>query len=86
MKRLFRSALLAGLTLVASAPMAEPVNVNTATAEEIAQSLNGVGDQKARAIVEYREAHGPFKSAQELTAVKGIGEKTVVMNQKDILL
>lgn len=65
---------------------AEPVNINTASASAIAASLNGVGDAKAKAIVEYREKNGPFKSADELVNVKGIGLKTVEKNRELIRL
>ncbi|WP_104028851.1 ComEA family DNA-binding protein [Vibrio jasicida] len=62
------------------------VNVNTASAEEIATLLNGIGEKKAEQIVEYREEHGPFKTAADLSKVKGIGEATVKKNQERILL
>ena len=62
------------------------VNVNTASAEELAALLNGIGENKAKQIVEYREEHGPFKTAADLTRVKGIGEATVKKNKDRILL
>ena len=65
---------------------AEPVNVNTADAETISESLQGVGLSKARAIVEYRQKHGPFRSADDLSLVKGIGERTVELNREHILV
>lgn len=65
---------------------AAPVNVNKASAEEIAQSLSGIGTVKAQAIVEYRKVHGQFKSVNDLKNVKGIGAKTVENNRADILL
>lgn len=49
------------------------VNLNTADIETLARELNGVGMAKARAIVEYREAHGEFTMVDELLEVKGIG-------------
>ncbi|HKM36455.1 MAG TPA: helix-hairpin-helix domain-containing protein [Thiopseudomonas sp.] len=49
------------------------VNLNTADIETLARELNGVGAAKARAIVEYREAHGEFAMVDELLEVKGIG-------------
>lgn len=67
---------LAGLGL-SSAAFAAPVNVNKAGAEEIAEALNGVGIKTARAIVEFREKNGPFKSVEQLADVKGVGDKTV---------
>ena len=65
---------------------AEPVNINKASADEIAASLNGVGDKKAQAIVKYRKQEGHFKSIDELSNVKGIGDKTIAKNRKDIKL
>ncbi len=52
------------------------VNINTASAAELAE-LNGIGDAKAKLIIEYREKNGPFKSVDDLRQVKGIGEKMV---------
>lgn len=69
------------LPLLASAG---PVNVNTADAETLSAELKGVGISKARAIVEYRKKHGPFQSADDLSLVKGIGERTVEINRRDI--
>tara|TARA_R110000782_G_scaffold78390_3_gene156234 strand:+ start:809 stop:1081 length:273 start_codon:yes stop_codon:yes gene_type:complete len=60
------------------------VNINTADAETISAELNGIGLSKAKAIVEYRKKHGPFKTADDLSLVKGIGERTVEKNRKDI--
>ena len=65
---------------------AQPVNVNSASAEEIAESLKGVGLSKAEAIVGYRTEHGEFKHADELVNVKGIGIRTVDINREYILL
>lgn len=52
------------------------VNINEAPAEEL-EALPGVGPVKAAAIIEYRTAHGYFKSAADLLNVPGIGEKTL---------
>ena len=73
--------------LIVCAPMwafAGPVNINTADAETISKELDGVGLTKAQAIVEYREKHGPFKSADDRSLVKGIGERTVDLNRANI--
>jgi competence protein ComEA len=56
------------------------VDINTADAETISAELNGIGLTKAKAIVEYRQKHGPFSSAEDLSLVKGIGERTVEKN------
>ena len=63
---------------------AGPVDINTADAETLSAELNGVGLAKARAIVEHREKYGPFKSADDLSLVKGIGERTVELNRENI--
>ena len=82
----FLLTLLATSMLASLAWAAEPVNVNTASAEEIAENLNGVGLSKAALIVEYREANGPFTHTDELVNVKGIGVRTVDKNKGMILL
>ena len=66
--------------------VAAPVNINTADAKAISESLNGIGMKKAEDIVSYRKEKGPFKTSEELSNVKGIGEKTVAKNKGDILL
>ena len=53
---------------------AAPVNLNTATAEEL-DGLPGIGEATAQAIIEDREANGPFLSPEDLMRVSGIGEK-----------
>lgn len=62
------------------------VNINTADAQEMADSLNGIGMKKAQAIVTWRETNGNFKTVNELSQVKGIGSKTVEKNKEDIKL
>ena len=79
-----RKVVPVGLCLLPFAALAGPVNVNTADAETISEELKGIGLSKAEAIVEYREKHGPFRSADDLSLVKGIGERTVELNRADI--
>ncbi len=62
------------------------VNINTADAETLSESLKGVGLSRAEAIVRYRETHGDFVDAYELANVKGIGERTVEVNESRIKL
>ncbi len=62
------------------------VNINLASPEVLSESLSGVGIAKAYRIVEYREAHGPFETVEELAEVKGIGNSTVERNRERIVL
>lgn len=52
------------------------VNINTATAAEL-EAVPGIGPSTARAIVEHRSKHGAFRQVDDLTAVSGIGPKTL---------
>lgn len=79
-------ALALCLAMALPAFAATPVNVNKADAQTIASSLDGIGLGKAQAIVAYRDAHGPFKSVDDLGNVKGIGAKTLDRNRDAIRL
>ena len=84
MKYIIASLLACLLSLPVWA--ADSVNINTATAEEIAATLNGVGLSKAEEIVRYRETNGAFAHADELAKVKGVGLKTVDKNRDKIVV
>ena len=62
---------------------AAPIDINTATAEEL-QTLTGIGEVKANAIIEYREKHGAFTDVTQIMNVKGIGEKTFLVIREHI--
>jgi len=70
---------IAALALLACGAVfaAEPVNINTADAQSLAEAISGVGLKRAEAIVAYRDKNGPFKSVNELVEVKGVGESIV---------
>ena len=70
-------ALLLSTTVFA----VEPIDINTADAQTMAQSIQGVGQAKAEAIVAYRKKNGRFASIEDLAKVKGIGLKTVSKNR-----
>ncbi len=75
---------LTSLTLGTFA-FAAPININTADLPTIMENLVDVGPVKAGAIVEYREQNGPFKVAEDLLSVKGIGVKTLEKNRDNLL-
>lgn len=56
------------------------ININEADEQQLAM-LSGIGPAKAKAIVTYREEHGPFNSIDELSKVSGIGNATVEKNR-----
>ena len=58
---------------VSSAGMTGKININTAGLEEL-QTLPGIGEKRAQAILDDREANGPFRIPEDLTRVSGIGE------------
>ena len=62
------------------------VDINSADAQQLAATLNGVGLSRAEAIVRYREQFGPFETVEELSEVQGIGDATVERNRARIRL
>ena len=74
------ACLLAGTPAMAG----EVIDINTATAEELADAMTGVGLKKARAIVAYRDENGPFAAVEDLSMVRGIGDATVDTNRDRI--
>ena len=87
---LLAKALVICILLLGLSPFvswaSEPVNINLASAEVLAESLQDVGLAKAHRILEYREAHGPIEHIDELAAVHDIGSATVEKNRSVIRL
>lgn len=77
---------LSAMALSVAALAGQPVDINSANAETLSDSLDGVGLSKAQAIVAYRNQNGPYQHADELVNVKGIGIATVDKNRNYILL
>ena len=86
MMKIIQSILLSLLLSISASVFAAQVNINKADAATLSAELVGIGEKKAEAIVTYREANGPFKSAGELTNVKGIGESTIMKNVDNIVI
>ena len=78
-----KNLLLVTALLGSGLAWAVPVDINTADAQTL-ETLNGIGPSKAAAIVEYRKANGPFKTVDDLSKVKGVGEKLVDKNRTNL--
>ncbi len=77
-------SILIAVCLFANAGVAQtkPLDINKASAKEIAATLEGIGPKKAEAIVAYRKKHGALKSTDDLLKVPGLGPATVKKNLK----
>ncbi|HEC84834.1 MAG: hypothetical protein DRR08_29080 [Candidatus Parabeggiatoa sp. nov. 2] len=80
------SLSIVALLLTTQAAETGKVDINRANKWTLAQVLHGVGEKKAAAIVAFREQHGAFKSADELTQVYGISQKLVDGNRDNIVV
>lgn len=77
-----RTLLIVSLAFVPfSLFAATPLDINTATAAELAAVMSGVGEKKAEAIVAFRDANGNFESIEQLSRVSGIGDALVTRNK-----
>jgi competence protein ComEA len=57
-------------------PVFAALNINTATQSEL-EGVKGLGPEKSKAIIKYRETHGNFKTLDDLDNVKGFGKANV---------
>jgi competence ComEA-like helix-hairpin-helix protein len=62
-------------------PPAQPVNLNSATSEEL-QQVAGIGPSTAEKILQMRKSYGPFKSVDDLLAIRGLGPKRLEKMRK----
>ena len=80
------SALLAAVLSLSYFANAEPVDLNQADAETLADNIVGVGPVLAKAIVAYRLENGPFVSTEQLLEIPGVGSKLLEKNEKSLLV
>ena len=73
--------VLAAVLTGTPATAADTVDINSATAKELAAAITGVGLKKAMAIVAFRDENGPFASVDDLVRVSGIGSVTLDTNR-----
>ena len=62
-------------------PPAKPVNINTATSEEL-QQVPGIGPATAEKILQMRKSYGAFKSVDDLLSIRGLGPKRLEKMRK----
>jgi competence protein ComEA len=65
-------------------PISANININSADIETLVAELKGIGPKKAKAIIVYRNEHGPFKSIDDLIKIKGISKRIVDQNREKI--
>ncbi|TBW48494.1 helix-hairpin-helix domain-containing protein [Marinobacter halodurans] len=81
------ATLLSGVAMADSTSTdaaAVSVNINKADAKTLSEKLDGIGEVKAQAIVDYRKTNGPFKTVADLDKVDGIGKATLDSNRSHI--
>ena len=81
LRRALPGLLFAAVLTGTPATAADTIDINSATAEELAAVMTGVGLKKAMAIVAFRDENGPFASVEDLVRVSGIGSATVDNNR-----
>ena len=81
MKKAIGSLLLLASFIAGTAYAA--VNINTATQSEL-EAVKGLGPSKAKAILEYREKQGNFRSVDDLDNVKGFGKASINKLRSDL--
>jgi competence ComEA-like helix-hairpin-helix protein len=74
----FALCIFAAAAPAKKTPPANPVDVNTATAEQLAQ-IPGIGPGTARSIIQFREKSGPFQRVEDLLAIRGISERKLAL-------
>jgi competence protein ComEA len=78
-RRIVPLVIAAGLLFACAAratkqPPSKPLNLNAATADQLAQ-LPGIGPKTAQSIVDFRKASGPFRRVEDLLAIRGISRR-----------
>lgn len=84
--KMLKAIMFCGALLIAGWVQAGSVNINQADAAVLSAELNGIGEKKAQAIIDYRTQHGPFNTLEDLQKVKGISDKTIEKNRDKMTL
>src|SRR3977135_2134652 len=73
--------LLEGISSATKKPPLKPININTANSEQL-QQVPGIGPATAGKILQMRKTYGPFKSVDDLLAIRGLGAKRLEKMRK----
>lgn len=84
--KMIKAILFSVMLLCVSVVSAGQVNINKADSAALSSALVGVGEAKAKAIIDFRKLHGPFKRIEDLEKVKGISVKTIEKNRANMTL
>ena len=86
--KMIKVVLMAFIMLVSVSAYAGAgqVDINKADVKTLSSQLNGVGERKAQAIIDYRNTNGAFKSIEELSRVKGISVRTIEKNRDRLIV
>jgi competence protein ComEA len=84
MNKWFRLLCVLVAVFSSTVALSEPLDINTANADQLAQTMVGIGKAKADAIVQDREKNGQFKSVDDLSRVKGVKSNLIEKNREKI--
>jgi competence protein ComEA len=84
MNALLKFGFIAVAALTSTLALAEGVDINSASSDQLAQAMVGVGKAKAEAIVQEREKNGKFVSVDDLSRVKGIKQALIEKNRNNL--
>ena len=73
--------VLSALSAATKKPPPKPININTASSEEL-QQVPGIGPVTAEKILQMRKSYGAFKSVDDLLSIRGIGKKRLEKMRK----
>jgi len=77
------NSLINNACIESSSNTSSKISINTATLEEL-MTLPGIGESKAKDIINYRESNGPFNTIEDITKVTGIGESIFAKIKENI--
>jgi len=83
---MIKSIIVSLMLLLSISAYAGSIDINKADARTLSSELSGIGEKKAQAIVDYRNANGKFTTVDDLSKVKGINSKTIEKNRDRLMV